>query len=282
MEKGLFLRIKNYESYATPSELDFIHYVNTNPEQLVGKGLKEVAQLTYSSQATVYRLCRKLEYEGYKEFQSALVYEVALMKESQVVSMQDIDPGQSTEDVIKRVTWKNVESLEMSSKLVKAENIDTCVDLIGKARNINLFGIGSSLLVAKDFYLKLIRIGKMCNISDDLHSQILYSSTMTKDDLAVVISYSGLTEEMITCAKQAKEKGAKVIAITRSSGSKLGRYADVILEVAATELIVRSGAMSSRISQLNMIDILYVSYVNRHYDELYSSFAKTQIKKEEK
>ncbi|MBR5636943.1 MAG: SIS domain-containing protein, partial [Pseudobutyrivibrio sp.] len=139
-----------------------------------------------------------------------------------------------------------------------------------------------SLLVARDFYLKLIRIGKMVNISDDLHSQILYSSTMTKDDLAVVISYSGLTEEMITCAQNAKEKGAKVIAITRSSGSKLGRYADVILEVAATELIVRSGAMSSRISQLNMIDILYVSYVNRHYDELYSSFAKTQIKKEDK
>ena len=70
-----------------------------------------------------------------------------------------------------------------------------------------------------------------------------------------------------------------MIAITRSSGSKLGKYADVTLEVAATELIVRSGAMSSRISQLNMVDILYVSYVNRHYDELYSSFAKTQIKK---
>lgn len=282
MEKGLFLRIKNYESYATPSELDFIKYLNTNPELLVGKGLKEVAQLTYSSQATVYRLCRKLDFDGYKEFQNALVYELALMKESQVVSMQDIDPGQSTADVIKRVTWKNVESLEMTSKLVKPEDIETCVDLLGKARNINLFGIGSSLLVARDFYLKLIRIGKLVNISDDLHSQILYSSTMTKDDLAVVISYSGLTEEIITCAQNAKEKGAKVIAITRSSGSKLGRYADVILEVAATELIVRSGAMSSRISQLNMIDILYVSYVNRHYDELYSSFAKTQIKKEDK
>ncbi|MBR5636841.1 MAG: MurR/RpiR family transcriptional regulator, partial [Pseudobutyrivibrio sp.] len=129
MEKGLFLRIKNYESYATPSELDFIRYLNTNPEQLVGKGLKEVAQLTYSSQATVYRLCRKLDFDGYKEFQSALVYELALMKESQVVSMQDIDPGQSTADVIKRVTWKNVESLEMSSKLVKPKDIETCVDL---------------------------------------------------------------------------------------------------------------------------------------------------------
>lgn len=280
MEKGLFIRIKNYESYATAAEKDFIKILSTNPELFAGKGLKEAAELAYASQATVYRLCRKLDYDGYKSFQSALVYEIAIMKESQMVSMQDIDPGQSTEDIIKKVTWKNIQSLEMSNKLVKTANIEKCVDLLGEARNINLFGVGSSLLVARDFYLKMIRIGKLCNICDDLHSQILYSRNMKKDDLAIVISYSGLTEEMITCAKTAKDNGAKVIAITRSAGSKLGQYSDVILEVAATELIVRSGAMSSRISQLNMIDILYVSYVNRHYDELYSSFAKTQIKKD--
>ncbi len=280
MEKGLFIRIKNYESYATAAERDFIKILSTNPELFVGKGLKEVAELGYASQATVYRLCRKLDYDGYKSFQNALVYEIAIMKESQMVSMQDIDPGQSTEDIIKKVTWKNIQSLEMSNKLVKKDNIEKCVDLLGAARNIDLFGVGSSLLVAKDFYLKMIRIGKLCNVCDDLHTQILYARNMKKDDLAIVISYSGLTEEMINCAKTAGENGAKVIAITRSSGSKLGQYADIILEVAATELIVRSGAMSSRISQLNMIDILYVAYVNRHYDELYSSFAKTQIKKD--
>ncbi len=282
MEKGLFLRLKNYEDYATPGEKNFIDTLRKNPETFINLGLKEVAKLSYSSEATIYRLCRKLDYDGYKQFQSALVYEVALMQESRAVSMQDIDPGQSVADIIKRVTWKNIESLEMSTKLVKPDDIEKCVDLIGDARNINLFGVGSSLLVARDLYLKLTRIGKLCNICDDLHSQILYAKTMTKDDLAIVISYSGLTKEMIECANTARENNAKVIAITRSSGSKLGKYADINLEVAATELIVRSGAMSSRISQLNMIDILFVSYVNRHYDELYKNFAKTQIKKEEK
>lgn len=279
MEKGLFLRLQRYEELATSAERDFIKMLLSKPEIFVGKGLKEVSEIAYASQATVYRLCRKLGYDGYKEFQNALVYELALMKESRMVSMQDIDPTQSVEDIIKRVTLKNIESLEMSAKLVQKNDISRCVDLIGKARNIYLFGIGSSLLVARDLYLKLLRIDKLCNISDDLHSQILYSKNIHKDDLAIIISYSGLTQEMITCAQNAKNNGAFVIAITRSSGSKLGKYADVTLEVAATELIVRSGAMSSRISQLNMVDILYVSYVNRHYDELYSSFAKTQIKK---
>jgi DNA-binding MurR/RpiR family transcriptional regulator len=84
---------------------------------------------------------------------------------------------------------------------------------------------------------------------------------------------------MIECAKTVKQNGGKVIAITRSSGSQLGKHADVVLGVAATELLVRSGAMSSRISQLNIVDILYVAYIDKHYDELHDTFAKTQISK---
>ncbi len=281
METGLFLRLGNYKDFANPAENGFIKSLSNNPEAFVGKGLKEVAEMSYASQATIYRLCRKLGYKGYKDFQQALVYETAIMQESAKASVMDIEPGLAVEDIIKQVTRKNVESLEITSKLVNPRDIKKCIKLLDKARNINLFGVGSSLLVARDLYLKLIRIGKMCNICDDLHSQILYAKTMGKEDLAIVISYSGLTEEMIACAEIAKEKGATVIAITRSSGSKLGKYADIVLEVAATELIVRSGAMSSRISQLNVIDILYVSYVNYHYDDLHDSFAKTQIQKTE-
>jgi len=281
METGLFFRIKNYEDYASSAENDFILKLQKNPESFVGKNLKEIAEETFSSEATIYRLCRKLGYKGFKDFQQALIYETAIMYESAKASMEDIVPGMKTEDIISRVTMKNIDSLEMSMKLVSAEDVDECIRLIDEARNINLYGVGSSLLVARDFYLKLIRVGKLCNINDDLHAQILYAKTTKPGDLAIIVSYSGLTEEMIECAKTVKQNGGKVIAITRSSGSHLGKHADVVLGVAATELLVRSGAMSSRISQLNVVDILYVAYIDKHYDELHDSFAKTQISKVE-
>ena len=84
---------------------------------------------------------------------------------------------------------------------------------------------------------------------------------------------------MITCAKAAKANGARVIVLTRAADSKLAAEADCVLAVAATELILRSGAMSSRISQLNMVDILYVAYVNKHYESCMRSFPKTHIQK---
>lgn len=277
--KGLLLRLEDYRKHASAAEKKLLEILCRDPDQVIGMSVYQLAELTYASPATIIRLCKKLGCKGYREFQQVLVYETALLKDSREVSMQDILPTASTEDIIHKVTQKNVEALEISRRLVEAELVDQCVRLIDESRTVQLFGLGSSLLVARDLYLKLLRVEKICNICDDWHSQLLSARTMQEDDLGIVISYSGMTEEMITCARTAKKNGARLIVITRASDSKLAELADCVLRVAATELIVRSGAMSSRISQLNMIDILYVAYVNQHYDRCMQRFPKTHIEK---
>jgi len=56
---------------------------------------------------------------------------------------------------------------------------------------------------------------------------------------------------------------------------------DYVIYVAANEGIIRSGAMSSRISQLNIIDILYTGYVNTQYEKSIEQISKTHIRKRE-
>lgn len=57
-----------------------------------------------------------------------------------------------------------------------------------------------------------------------------------------------------------------MIAITRAVGSDLADEADLVLGVASTEPLVRSGAMGSRMSQLLVVDALYAVYVTRDYE----------------
>ena len=52
------------------------------------------------------------------------------------------------------------------------------------------------------------------------------------------------------------------------------------LYTTANESLFRSGSMSSRISQLNIIDILYTAYANSEYDYAMAELKKTHIKKE--
>ena len=277
--KGLLIRIEDYAKGAGDAEKKLIERLKKNPESILGKSIKELAKETYTSPATIVRLCKKLGCTGYKNFQNILAYEVALFQESKDIAFQRINREDSVEDIIYKVTKKNIESLENTRKLVESKIISQCVKLLEKSRSVTLFGLGTSLLVARDLYLKLLRADVICNVCDDWHAQLLTARNLREDDVAIIISYSGLTEEMIECGAAAKKNGAKIIAITRATESQLVELADYVLPVAATELIHRSGAMSSRISQLNVIDILFTAYVNQNYEFCMKQFGRTHINK---
>ena len=155
----------------------------------------------------------------------------------------------------------------------------TSLRLLDSCKTIYMFGLGSSLLVAHDAYLKFLRINKSCMVSDDWHSQLLQAMNINKDDLAFIISYSGGTEEMLRCAREIKKRGAPILALTRSDASPLAKLADINLCVASSELLIRTGAMSSRISQLNVIDIIYMAYINQSYDTSMRQLKRTSIHK---
>jgi len=278
--KGILIRIEDYAKSAGDAEKKLIERLRKSPESVLRKSIKELARETYTSPATIVRLCKKLGCNGYKEFQTVLAYEVALFQESKDIAFQQINREDSVEDIIYKVTKKNIESLENTRKLVEPRIITECVKLLEKSRTVTLFGLGTSLLVARDLYLKLLRADVICNVCDDWHAQLLTARNLREDDLAIIISYSGLTEEMIQCGLEAKKNGAKIIAITRAIESQLVELADYVLPVAATELIHRSGAMSSRISQLNVIDILFTAYVNRNYEFCMKQFGRTHIQKQ--
>ena len=137
--------------------------------------------------------------------------------------------------------------------------LDKAVELLTNAKTIYIFSVGVSSLVGLDFYYKLSRINKRCIVHEDTHLQVTSSVLMQEGDVAVVISYSGETKEVLLCAKNARENNVPVIAITKASiDNKLESFSDISLHVPYVEKSLREGAMTSRISQLAIIDMLFL------------------------
>lgn len=277
--KSVLVRFQEYEAKVSGAERLAVRFILEHPKESAAYSINQLAEASFSSSATIVRLCKKMGFSGYKEFQKVLIAEISIREESTSIKNKDIQKEDNIEDLITKVTYKNIVSLEKTRKLIDEDVLKQCVALLGECRNICFFGIGSSLLVAQDAYMKFLRIDKTCFIHEDCHVQLLYAKNLTSKDVAIIISYSGLTEEILRCARTAKERGASVIAITRFADSKLARIADYKLYVAASEVLIRSGAMSSRISQLNVVDILYTAYLNQHFEETAVQVKKTYIPK---
>lgn len=277
---SLLVRLKQYRGSASSAERELIDRILAEPESASGLSIHELSSCTFVSSSTITRLCKKLGLKGYKEFQHLLIYDLAFLCESDLSKIDDLAPTDSTNQTIEKVTRSNVDSLKLVEKLNEPSVYDTCVDLMASARTINLFGMGASLLSARDLHYKLLRIGVNCNQIDDWHGQLLYASNSGPHDLAIAISYSGSTEEVNACVDRARERGSEVIAITGSGfDSELARKANQVLFVGSTEPLMRSAAMASRIGQLGVIDILFKSFVNRNYERFSEVLERNQIRK---
>lgn len=277
--KSALIRLRESKNSISATEQTIAEYVLNNPENISELTVHQLASKSFSSAATVVRLCRRIGFNGYKDFKNSIIYEITLKKLSEKKEQQEITRSDSIDDIIDKVTYRNILSLEDTKNLLDAETLENCLKLIKSSRNIILFGMGASLIVAKDAYLKFLRLNKPCIINEDWHSQYLQARNSTSEDLAIVISYSGETLEVIECMKALTQNNTPIIAITRCVPSPISDLADYKIFTAAIESTFRSGAMSSRISQLNIIDILYTAYANSEYEYSLSQLSKTHIRK---
>ncbi|MDJ1122439.1 MurR/RpiR family transcriptional regulator [Olsenella sp. YH-ols2217] len=267
---GTNLRLEEHRRDASPAELAIVDWVLAHRDEAAGLSIQELADATSTSGSTVVRLCRKLGFSGYKGFRDALIYDVAMARQEERAAMGDVVKGDRGAVIVRKVCDKAVRTLEATAQTLDPRTVDACVDLMIASRHICLFGVGASLLVARDLQLKLMRANVDCFCADDWHSQLLYAKNMGIRDLAIAFSYSGRTREVIRCQREAKQHGARTIAVTgsRAQGGDGGllAWSDLVLTVAATEADVRSGAMASRMAQLQVVDVLFLTYAARDWE----------------
>jgi DNA-binding MurR/RpiR family transcriptional regulator len=95
--------------------------------------------------------------------------------------------------------------------------------------------------------------------------------------VAFGISYSGQTEDIIQSLTEAKQQGATIISLTKFGSSPVADLASIRLFTSSVEKSVRSGAMASRIAQLNVIDILFIAMVSRKQEDVIPLLEKTRV-----
>ena len=279
--KNILLRLRELENTMSSTEKAISTFIRNNPEKSSCMTVRQLAEATYSSPSSIVRLCRMIGFEGYKDFRQFLLLELATLTQDDSQKKLDISVTDSVSTIIDKVTLHNMSSLEDTRYLLDSETVTTCINLLIQSRTILLFGMSASLCVAKDTYLKFLRVNKSCIVNEDWHSQLVQAKNSSPEDVAIIFSYSGQTVEMIECLKTLKKNGTPVIAVTRYSSSPISRMADYILYTAANETLFRSGAMASRIVQLNIIDILYTGYTTSLHDQRMRQLTQTHITKED-
>ena len=200
------------------NELEMLvyQYIASHCDTVPFMRIRELAAEARVSTTTVLHFCKKMGCDGYAQFKWKL-------KEQTGTNQEPHLPDNTAE--LQNFLWR-AGTPEYDAALDEAAGMIAC------AERVFLVGIGNSGSMAEYGARYLSNLGKFAlSVTDPFYPITITPNTTI---VAVVLSVSGETSQVLNLARQLKAKGTGLIAITSSDQSTLAKISDITLPYQAT------------------------------------------------
>lgn len=245
----------------TKAEKTIVKAIIDDTDFVISHSVTDFAQAISVSTASIVRFCKKAGLSGYPELRLELAKYTKDNVKTEDCNESDVANARSVEGVVSHVISSTKQSIECLRDLIDKNDVQKVVEAVLSSRNILIAGIGASSLAAQDLQQKLARIGIFSHFGQSEDFQFVQLVSMSEKDLLILFSYSGNTASIRKLAENAKSRGIKTVAITKTGKNHLASIADIVLRVSSRESVLREGASVSRIEQLLLVDIIYYSTI---------------------
>ena len=270
------LRVRSIYDSLSNAEKKVADYFLDNQENVFSKPIAQLAQEAGVSKVAWVRFCKDIGYEGLKDLKKALFAQLRDKADNSVEDpFSDVRNVTSIQALIEGIRQNTLRAVQETVELLDPHSLETVAKQILEARSVRIFGVGASGMVGEDLHSKLMRINKNSYFSADPHAQLAYASNMTEQDVAVLISMSGMTKEILEALSLAKHCLTPTVALTKYSKTPLAANADTVLYISAPEISMRSGAMSSRLAQLMVIDAIFTAVAHMDYEAIAANLERS-------
>ncbi|MEA5002862.1 MAG: MurR/RpiR family transcriptional regulator [Christensenella sp.] len=241
-----------------------------NPGAIAHSTITAVAKSAGCSEATFFRLARRLGYSGYTELRSKILGNGS----EQIVQQVGISWDDSIPTISKKVFETGIQALRDSFEMIDFELFEKAYHALLKSKNILFIGAGNAGGVAMAGAQKFFRMGFNTHYYPDFDRQLVVLSYMTKGDLLVCISHSGQTKSVCDIAKIAKKQNVPILAISNFPLSPLGKLADFTILTASFSYDITGDVISKRIPAMCILESLGVCTMMALNDEQHDNMEK--------
>ena len=189
-------------------EMQVYHFIIKHRESVSYMTIRELAAQAGVSTTTVLRFCRKMHCDGWSEFRIRF----RLAQENSTPAIVPSGIGEMLS------FFKSIHNDEFN------QQIATAAQMIMQAEHLFFIGAGTSGSMGKYGARFFSNIGKFSHHIDDPYYPV--SKSAYENALAIILSVSGETEEILRFASQFSLNHCKIISITNQESCSLAKMAD--------------------------------------------------------
>lgn len=272
---GLVLHMKAQLQQMNPAQSRIAKYILENPDKLPGMPIGKLARESGVSEATISRFVKFLGCANYRDFQAEMVKN-NLLNHERIRGYSDIKNMDSSYQICQKIFDANIHCLADTLTMVDAEALEQAADLIVKSRKLCILAQGRSMVTATSIRQRLYRLGIACTSYSDPHEQAIAASLLKEGDVVMGISTFGRSKNVLKNLRFASSRGARIIGVSSYRGTPLEKVSDIMLVSSSNEDASFGFEPScSTVSQMVMLDCLYIMITNRMKEEARECFRIT-------
>ncbi|MEH7883719.1 MurR/RpiR family transcriptional regulator [Bacillus sp. JJ1609] len=219
-------------------ETSLYNYIIQNSDKVAYMRIRELADETHVSTATILRFCKKLNCEGFTEFKVKLKMYLEENKKT----------------VIKSSQQSVVEFFERTLKGDLEEKISQAAHLVNQTDNVIFIGIGSSGILAEYGARYFSSLGTFSMYIKDPHFPI--HSKLRNNSVTIALSVSGENPFTVTHLNQLKQEGSKIISITNNKFSTIAKISDLNIPYYVTEEFYEEANITTQVPVVYILEAM--------------------------
>nr|WP_272890159.1 transcriptional regulator HexR [Stutzerimonas stutzeri] len=244
--------IAQSRSLLRKSELKVADHVLLDPASVMHSSMADLAHVVGVSEPTIVRFCRAIGCLGFQDLKLKLAQSLAAGASFGQFAISEND---STSDISQKIFDTTLHTLMEVREHLDPVALEKAISAMAKAERVEFYGFGASGAVATDAQHKFFRLLLSAAAYSDPHMQAMSAVTLKPTDVAICISQSGRSKDLLITANVVRESGATLVTLCPSQ-TPLAELATVNLAIDVQEDTEIYTPLTSRIAHLVVIDVL--------------------------
>ena len=251
----------------TSTEQGIVNYILTNPEELEKISSRQLAELTYTSPATVVRICQKLGFSGYSEFKIKYLQEVnQTPRMDQINRTNPITSEDSLHRIVNKVAALEITAIEQTKKGIDLDQLNRVSELLNQATCIDFYAFDNNLHLAKNACSHFLYAGKQAVIHDSSNAQFMQAFASVEGHVAIIISRTGENPMLYRIANVLRERNIPLLVLTESRHSSLAKISTEHLHLYNVHRFTDMGTILFQTSVQYLFDLLFAILFSRNFE----------------
>nr|WP_272891825.1 transcriptional regulator HexR [Stutzerimonas stutzeri] len=234
------------------SELKVADHVLLDPAAVMHSSMADLAHVVGVSEPTIVRFCRAIGCLGFQDLKLKLAQSLAAGASFGQFAISEND---SVTDFALKIFDTTLHTLMEVREKLDSDALERAVAAMAVAERVEFYGFGASGAVATDAQHKFFRLLLSAAAYSDPHMQAMSAVTLKPTDVAICISQSGRSKDLLITANVVRESGATLITLCPSQ-TPLAELATINLAIDVQEDTEIYTPLTSRIAHLVVIDVL--------------------------